>query len=58
MGFVADKMALGQVSLRVLRFSPVSVIPPLLHIQYVSYEGRTMRPLAAAVLRRHCLTHI
>jgi hypothetical protein len=32
MGFVVDKIALGQVSLRVLRFSPVSIIPTLLHI--------------------------
>jgi hypothetical protein len=30
--FVMDKVALGQVSLRVLRFFPVSIIPPLLHI--------------------------
>jgi hypothetical protein len=29
-GFVVDKVALGQVFLRVLRFSPVSVIPPSL----------------------------
>jgi hypothetical protein len=27
-GFVVDKVALGQVFLRVLRFSPVSIIPP------------------------------
>jgi hypothetical protein len=31
-GFVVDKVALGQVSLGVLRLSPVSIIPPLLHI--------------------------
>jgi hypothetical protein len=31
-GFVADKMALGQVFLRVLRLLPASIIPPLLHI--------------------------
>jgi hypothetical protein len=31
-GFVVDKVALGQVFLRVLRFSPVNIIPPLLHI--------------------------
>jgi hypothetical protein len=29
--FVVDKVALGQVFLRVLRFSPVSFIPPVLH---------------------------
>jgi hypothetical protein len=27
-GFVVDKVALGQVSLRVFRFSPVNIIPP------------------------------
>jgi hypothetical protein len=27
-GFVVDKVALGQVFLRVLRFSPVSIVPP------------------------------
>jgi hypothetical protein len=31
MGFVVDKVALGQVFLRVLRFSPVNFIPPVLH---------------------------
>ena len=29
--FMVDKVALGQVFLRVLRFSPISVIPPVLH---------------------------
>jgi branched-subunit amino acid transport protein len=31
-GFVVDKVALGQVFLQVLRFAPASIIPPLLHI--------------------------
>jgi hypothetical protein len=30
-GFVVDKVALGQVFSRVLRFSPVSFIPPVFH---------------------------
>jgi hypothetical protein len=30
-GFVVNKVALGQVFVRVLRFSPVSFIPPVLH---------------------------
>jgi hypothetical protein len=30
-GFVVDKVALGHVFLGVLRFSPVSFVPPLLH---------------------------
>ena len=29
--FVMDKMTMGQVLLQVLRFSPVSIIPPILH---------------------------
>jgi hypothetical protein len=31
-GFVVDKVAPGQVFLRVLQFSPANIIPPLLHI--------------------------
>jgi hypothetical protein len=31
-GFAVDKVALGQVFLRVLLFSPVNIIPPLLHM--------------------------
>jgi hypothetical protein len=31
-GFVADKVALGQVFLRVFQFSPANISPPLLHI--------------------------
>ena len=30
-GFLVNKVALGQVFLRVLRFSPVNFIPPVLH---------------------------
>ena len=29
--FVVDEVALRQISLRVLRFPPVNIIPPLLH---------------------------
>jgi hypothetical protein len=31
-GFVVDKVALRQVCHRVIRFDPVNIIPPLLHI--------------------------
>jgi hypothetical protein len=34
-GCVVDKMALGQVFLRVLRFSPANIISPLLRIHEV-----------------------
>jgi hypothetical protein len=40
---VVDKVALGQVSLPVLRFPPVSILPPPLHIHL---------HLHAAVIRR------
>jgi hypothetical protein len=32
--FVVDKVALGQVFLRILQFSPVSIIPPMLHTYF------------------------
>jgi hypothetical protein len=31
LGFVVDKVALGHVSFRVLRFPPVTVVPPMFH---------------------------
>ena len=37
-GFVVDKVALGQVFPRVLRFSPVNIIPPVLH--YTEKRGK------------------
>ena len=36
-GFVVDKMAIGQVSLEVFQFSPVSNIPPVLQTLFHSY---------------------
>jgi hypothetical protein len=30
-GFMVDRFALGSVHLRIIRFSPVSVNPPMLH---------------------------
>jgi hypothetical protein len=47
-GFVTDKAALGQVFLRVLRFSPVSIISPSPHTHIPSGE-RTIGPLVAVV---------
>jgi len=54
MGFVVDKVALGQVFLQVLRFSPVSIIPPWLSI-LIYHLGMNKGPLVAAV-QRHSLT--
>ena len=39
-GFVADKVALGQVSVAVLRFFPITIIPPLLHTHSFMYHRR------------------
>jgi len=48
-------MAVGQVSFRVLRFTPVSIlILPALRT-HTSSGGRSIGPLVAAV-RRHSLT--
>jgi hypothetical protein len=33
-GFMVDKMAVGQVSFRALRFFLVNIIPPLLHSHF------------------------
>jgi len=39
-GFVVDVVGLGQVFLPVLRFSPVSIIPPLLHAHVFDFHQR------------------
>jgi hypothetical protein len=39
-GFVVDKVALGQVFLQVLRFSSVIIIPPMLHTHSFIYHQR------------------
>jgi hypothetical protein len=36
-GFVVDKVALGQVSLQVIRFSPVNIIPPSASHSLISF---------------------
>jgi hypothetical protein len=38
LGFVVDKVALGWVFLPALQFSPVSIIPPLLHTHSFIYH--------------------
>jgi hypothetical protein len=58
-GFVVDKVALGQVFLRVLRFSPANIIPPLLHIHLSTphevCDNSDLGPrLGASFLTRHC----
>jgi hypothetical protein len=51
-GFVVDSVVLGQVSLRVILFSPVSIIPQLLHV----YWGMDNGPVSGPVPQRHSLT--
>jgi hypothetical protein len=53
--FVVDKVALGQVFNRVLRFSPLSIIIHPGRRTRISSGGRTLGPLVAAV-RRQSLT--
>jgi hypothetical protein len=48
-GFVMDKVALGHVFPRVLRFSPVSFIPPVLHYT----EKRNKKKLIIFITRLH-----
>jgi hypothetical protein len=38
-GFVVDELARGNVFLRVLRFSPVSIIPPMFHKSSIRHRG-------------------
>jgi hypothetical protein len=39
--FVVDLAALGQIFLRMLQFSPVSIIPPVLHTHLHLQAART-----------------
>lgn len=48
-GFVVGKVALGQLFLKVLRFSPVEVVPQLFHIDSRSCGWRTTGPLSDPV---------
>jgi hypothetical protein len=49
---VVDKVALGQGFLRVLRLSPVNIIPPLLRIS-LTYRLETEKgPVSSLVARR------
>jgi hypothetical protein len=62
-GFVVDKVALGQVFLQVLQFSPVSIIPPwaphfrkfknssFIHSLIHSHLGTNNRPVEAAAVQ-------
>jgi hypothetical protein len=47
-GFMVNKVTLGHVFLRVLRFSPASIIPPLLHINLSPPHEECVSPDEAA----------
>jgi hypothetical protein len=47
---VVDKVALGQISLPVLPFSPVSIVPPVLHT-HIRLNGTLIRRLSGRSLR-------
>jgi hypothetical protein len=51
-GFVVDKVALGQVFVRVLWFFHVSIIPLMFHIHSCIMWGIGSRPLTSPVLER------
>jgi hypothetical protein len=40
MRFDVDKVTMGQVIVQVLRFAPVNIIPPMLHIIYHLRDGQ------------------
>jgi hypothetical protein len=46
-----DKVTLGQVYLRVMRFLPVDIVPSVLHT-HTSPGGQTTGPLVVAVQRQ------
>jgi hypothetical protein len=54
MGFVVDKVVLGQVSIRI-QFLPVSIIHHCSIFSYVSPGDWTVGPLVATVFQSHCL---
>jgi hypothetical protein len=54
-GIFMGKVALEQVSLRVLRFPPVSVIPPLFHIHLCVIWGMNKGPVSGQVSQGHSL---
>jgi hypothetical protein len=56
LGSVVDEVVLEQVSLRVLRLSPVSIIPPLLHIHSCIIWGMDNGPVSGPVPHGRSLT--
>jgi hypothetical protein len=55
-GFVVDLVVLGQIFLRILRYSPVNIIPPLLHIHSYIMWGIDKGLVRGPVPQRNSLT--
>ena len=61
--FVVDKVALWQGFLQVLRFSPITIIPPLLHIHSFTHHPRNIMFLSPVtiippMLHTHSFTYL
>ena len=56
MWFVVEKVALGQISLRVLRFSPVSIVMIMLHFHSFIHTSPTLYNLSNWQCRQ--MTHV
>jgi hypothetical protein len=56
MGFVVEQVTLGQVFLQVLQFSPVSIIPQMLHVHSHTIWGLDNWPVSGPFPQRHSLT--
>jgi hypothetical protein len=54
-GFVVDKVALGQVFLPVLLLYAASIIPPLLHIDSCIIWGMNNGPVSSPVPQKHSI---
>jgi hypothetical protein len=55
--YVVDEVTLGQAIFRVLRFSPVSVIPPVSHCSLSGQADSDWDPESKAILSRMSLEH-
>jgi hypothetical protein len=53
---VVDIVLLGQVFLRIVLCSPVSIVPPMLSIHLCIIWGMDSGPFSSTVSRRHSMT--
>jgi hypothetical protein len=57
-GYVAELLAMGQASLRVLRFAPVSIIPPTNHMHSFIYHRHNTVTAIDSVVNRQLKTKL